>query len=197
MTSINTSLFNFINHGLQNPVLDILMPAITELGSFVFITILLVIIFLIAKFKSKEEMKNIILICIVSVLFVGLITLILKYIVNEPRPFMALSNVHLLVVEDDLRSFPSGHTATIFSLITCLTLNIKEYVKHYKAVSCILVVYGIIIGFSRIYVGVHYPIDVIFGAAIGICGSIFISNFEDRILDYYYEITGKFKMGKT
>lgn len=197
MTAINTSLFNFINHGLKNPVFDAIMPAITELGSFVFVTIFLIIVFLIAKFKNKEEIKNIILICIISVLFVGLITVIIKYIVNEPRPFMELSNVHLLVVEDDLRSFPSGHTATVFSLITCLILNIKGYVKHYKAVSCLLILYGIIIGFSRIYVGVHYPIDVIFGAAIGICGSIFILNFEDKILGYYYKIIGKFKIRKT
>ncbi len=197
MTGINTSLFNFINHGLENPVFDAIMPAITELSSFVFVTIFLIIVFLIAKFKNKEEIKNIILICIISVLFVGLITVIIKYIVNEPRPFMELSNVHLLVVEDDLRSFPSGHTATVFSLITCLILNIKGYVKHYKAVSCLLILYGIIIGFSRIYVGVHYPIDVIFGAAIGICGSIFILNFEDKILGYYYKIIGKFKIRKT
>ena len=88
MTGINTSLFNFINHGLENPVFDAIMPAITELSSFVFVTIFLIIVFLIAKFKNKEEIKNIILICIISVLFVGLITVIIKYIVNEPRPFM-------------------------------------------------------------------------------------------------------------
>ncbi len=196
MTTINTNLFNFINHGLENPLLNTIMPVFTKLGSFKFIILLLIVAFIIAKFKNKEKIKNIILICIVSVLFADLIALILKFIVNEPRPEATLSNVHLLIVENDPRSFPSGHTTTVFAFITSLMLNIKGYIKNYKVICAILIIYGIAIGFSRIYIGVHYPFDVIFGAAIGICGAIAVSNFDDKILKYYYKVIGKIKTKK-
>lgn len=187
--NINTDLFYFINHGLENSFLNYWMPKITGLGGFVFLVLILVMVILIARLKNKPEIKNLAIICLAALLFADIIALAIKYAVNEPRPFAALSDVHLLITEDDPRSFPSGHATSTFAVITCLILNAKEYVKkNYLLIQCGLIIFGLIIIFSRIYVGVHYPLDVIAGAVLGIAGGFVINKFKNEILGIYYKI---------
>ena len=88
-------------------------------------------------------------------------TYALKYIVNRPRPYITYPDLQPLELESS-RSFPSGHTSAAFALATALTLN---YPKWYVAVPAFA--WAGATGYSRLYLGVHYPTDVLAGAILG------------------------------
>lgn len=178
----NVALFNFINHSLQNPVFDSVLPIVTHFGGFEFLLVLLIVIILYAHFKNKKTLRKFTVLALIALLFSGIMVFILKHLIHEPRPFVSLADVHLLVVEDDPLSFPSGHTTSTLAVVTFLILNMKELAKkHYKIIDVLLVIFAVMIPFSRIYVGVHYPADVIAGAIVGIVGALIVNHFKDRI----------------
>ncbi len=88
-------------------------------------------------------------------------TYILKYAVNRPRPYVTHPDLHPLGAESS-RSFPSGHTSSAFSIATSLSLN---YPKWYVIVPAYA--WASATGYSRMYLGVHYPTDVLTGAVLG------------------------------
>jgi membrane-associated phospholipid phosphatase len=89
-------------------------------------------------------------------------TYIIKYIVNRPRPYTTYRDLKPLGDEKS-RSFPSGHTSSAFSTAMSLSLN---YPKWYVAVP--VFAWASATGYSRMYLGVHYPTDVLAGAALGV-----------------------------
>ena len=95
----------------------------------------------------------------------------LKYGINRKRPFEKYPNDVYPYRFDKSASFPSGHTSTAFATATTLTLEFK---KWYVAVPAYAWAAGV--GYSRVYLGEHYPSDVIAGAAVG-AGSAFLSQW--------------------
>lgn len=86
----------------------------------------------------------------------------LKHLVARSRPFDVIAALHPLISKPTDYSFPSGHTACSFAVGFLL---FRKLPKKFD-IPCLLL--AILIGFSRIYVGVHYPSDVIAGAVSGI-----------------------------
>jgi len=101
-------------------------------------------------------------------------TYVIKRIVNRTRPYEIYS-LDNLVVEHNA-SFPSGHTSNSFALATSLTLATK---KWYVAVPAYT--WAATAGYSRLHLGVHYPSDVLAGAAMG-AGSAVLLYHADRWL---------------
>lgn len=180
--NINVELFNFFNHAFQNPILDSIMPIFTHFGGFKFLLLILIAILLYAKISRRETLKKVTIIALAALLFSDAIAIVLKHVVHEPRPFMTLDNVHLLITEDDLNSFPSGHTTSTIAVVTAFVLNMKELAKkHYLIIDIALIIFAILIPFSRMYVGVHYPGDILAGAILGLFGALIINHFKDTI----------------
>lgn len=189
--NINVELFNFFNHAFQNPILDSIMPIFTHFGGFKFLLLILIAILLYAKISRRETLKKVTIIALAALLFSDAIAIVLKHVVHEPRPFMTLDNVHLLITEDDLNSFPSGHTTSTIAVVTAFVLNMKELVKkHYLIIDIALIIFAILIPFSRMYVGVHYPGDILAGTILGLFGALIINHFKDTIFAILERLKG-------
>jgi membrane-associated phospholipid phosphatase len=97
-----------------------------------------------------------------SELFAGIITTSLKFAFNRERPFKTYPNDIFKHSTAGSLSFPSGHTSAAFSFATSLSL---EFPKWYVIAPSM--VWAGTVGYSRMYLGVHYPSDVLVGAIIG------------------------------
>jgi undecaprenyl-diphosphatase len=96
------------------------------------------------------------------------ITYGLKYSIQRPRPYDTYPDIIAHNMEDSY-SMPSGHTSIAFSLATSMSLQYKRWYIAAPAFA-----YAGLVGYSRMYLGVHYPSDVLVGALVG-TGSAWLS----------------------
>ena len=143
---------------IHNPVLDILMCAITRLGDAGIFWILLCMVLLILP---KTRRSGVIL---MAALLVDLVICngILKPLVHRIRPFDVKTGIELLVKRPTDFSFPSGHTAASFASVMAL------YLAGEKKIWISSLGLAVLIAFSRLYLYVHYPTDVLGGVVAGL-----------------------------
>ncbi len=84
----------------------------------------------------------------------------LKRTLKRQRPFHALEHIHFLMAPRDVFSFPSGHTSAAFVMVTLLSQIFPEFRIPMQ-------IWATIVGLSRVYLGIHYPTDVLAGATLG------------------------------
>ena len=157
MLSFEFTILDWIQANLRNPVMDALMPAVTALGSSGLIWIVLAgILILIPKYRKvgTAVMAGL-------VLEIVCCNLVLKPLVARIRPCDVNTAVRLLIAWPDDFSFPSGHTGASFAAVAAL------YASRSKLWIPSLIL-AVLIAFSRLYLYVHYPSDVLAGIAIGI-----------------------------
>lgn len=100
----------------------------------------------------------------------------LKYTINRNRPYEDYPTIiNPYTIEKDA-SFPSGHTSTAFALAASVSMQNKKWYVVVPAYA-----WAASVGYSRMYLGEHYPTDVLAGAAIGI-GSAYLSNWLTKKL---------------
>lgn len=157
--SVDTFLFYLINHGTKNSLFDQIMPIITNTKNFyIFFLILWFLMVFSSVYKTRVAGWSI----IIAVTFSDILSSkILKYIFTRQRPYEVLDNVYKLVSSAGY-SFPSSHAVNSFTAATLIMLFFRN--KLYTFIAFII---AIMSAYSRVYVGVHYPSDVIFGALLG------------------------------
>jgi len=177
--SIDVTLFRFINSTLANPVTDKIMPFITDVKNWYLLYIFLwfLILFKGGKYRVGLAIGMILLVAISD----QLSSTLLKHLFERPRPCKVLENVHLLVGCTDSYSFPSSHAVNNFAAAMFFTY----FYKHLKR---ILFSVASIMALSRIFVGVHYPSDVIGGALIGIAIGYILAITYEFILKKIYSM---------
>ena len=154
---------------IRTPFLNVLAQGITMLGEApVFIVIAAALYFVIDK---KFAQKFLYLMC------AGLcVTNVVKNFVCISRPFVADPTLNPIRKETATGySFPSGHTATASAWMTAIAQKLKK--PWAWIVACVLV---LAVGFSRMYLGVHYPSDVAVGLLIGILGMFLFGWLFDK-----------------
>jgi membrane-associated phospholipid phosphatase len=101
----------------------------------------------------------------------------LKHIINRPRPYIARPDLFTGKVDETDSSFPSGHTSVAFATATALSINFPKWYVIVPAYS-----YAAMVGYARMYQGVHYPSDVLAGALIG-SGSAILTHKLNRLFN--------------
>lgn len=156
--SIDKNVFILLNRGIANPLFDIIMPIITNLDNWK-IPILLVWVFLIIKGGRRGRATAFLLIPIL-IINDQLSASLLKPWVGRLRPCHTLEQVRLLVNCGGQYSFPSSHATNISGVAFLFSVIYPRYRLWFWALA-------ITVGFSRIYTGVHYPLDVLGGLILG------------------------------
>ena len=154
--SIDRLIFLFINQHLWNSCMGFAMFALTQLGNGYFLLPLLIAGILI--FDRRNALK-VIVISIIAILFGGIIVHILKELIQRPRPLSQFMNINVCGQRLYMNSFPSGHSQTAFSTAAVLSGYYKKWLLFYLLAG--------LAAFSRVYIGVHYPFDIIAGSMIG------------------------------
>jgi len=146
----------------------------THLGSFITLSILVVVAVVLLWFVAKKKRMSVFyLVCFGAV---AVSNFIIKRIIKRPRP------VHLMIIKETGFSFPSGHSMMSFVFFVLLIHFVYKCIKNKWAKWLIISASTVMIaaiGFSRIYLGVHYLTDVIGGWLISlaiICVFIFLYN---------------------
>ncbi len=162
------TVLNFIQENIRNEILDGIVPAITALGNAGMIWIILACALMISKKHRTTGMILVAAMVIDAVLCNG----ILKPLVDRMRPFEVNPDIVLLIPPPQDPSFPSGHTAISFAVVTVLYLRKEKY----WYISFVL---AVLIAFSRMYLYVHFPTDVLGGCVLGIlCGGLAVMLFK-------------------
>lgn len=155
LARVDTFFFNFFNQSVKCRFLDIIMPLFTHLAGLV--SVVGICLFLLLFLPSIPGTN-----VLGAVFFAQLAAQSIKFIIKRVRPHIKLPNVNIytkLMQYDP--SFPSAHTATITAVGGVIAILQPEY-ENIIAAICTMV------GISRIYLGQHYPGDVLAGAVIGI-----------------------------
>ncbi|MFA6393225.1 MAG: phosphatase PAP2 family protein [Candidatus Paceibacterota bacterium] len=111
-------------------------------------------IFIILRDKWKDIFS-----IILSPVIAWIIASFLKVLIHTDRPFIVLSNIHALFIESGY-AFPSGHSTAISALAFAI------YFKN-KSLGYVFMAVALLIGLARVASGVHFPIDIIGGYAVG------------------------------
>ena len=150
--------------GLHTPILDQMMCAVTSLGNAGIIWIVVAVVLLIVPKTRRVGMA----VTAALILDVILCNGILKNLVARVRPCDVNTTVQLLIPRPEDYSFPSGHTAASFATTAALFFAGKKKKLWIPALGL-----SVLIAFSRLYLYVHYPTDVLGGLLVGIlCGWI-------------------------
>ena len=164
LLKIDTACFHFINTTLSNPVFDFIMPLFHHTKSFILFLLFPWILAIVFDKPNRWKLACIIPIVIILTDQTGLF---IKKTILRPRPFVEL-NVFQFVKETGIhKSFPSNHAANSAALATVFSMV-------YPHLRFILWGLAITVMFSRVYIGVHYPADVLSGCIIGTLYGLFL-----------------------
>ena len=165
MTELNRFLFHLVNKVWTSPALD---PCMIFLGSIndygvIWLVLLGVLAALSGKTGRWAALTGL------AGLVAGLAcSEVLKSIVMQPRPFVSLPDVRLLVSPSSSYSFPSVNATYAFAASSGASLTARRLLGRLPTWGWGLLALAIAVSYSRVYVGVHYPGDVLGGALLGI-----------------------------
>lgn len=173
MEKLDIYLFYLVNGKGQNILFDHVMPFISNERNF-YIPIVLVWLYMVFRKSTKSRVVAIAVIALIACSD-QLCTLALKPAFARLRPYDAISDVRLYKGPDtpwqitstkekkeggNTKSMPSAHATNIFAAAVFLSY-------YFRRVWPLMFIIAAAVGYSRVYLGVHYPLDVVAGAATG------------------------------
>lgn len=187
ITNIDTELFLFLN-GLHVDWLDPVMTFIS--GKITWAPFYLVLLFLVIKNYKKQSILIVIGIILLIVCSDQISSGIFKPIFERPRPCHNEAIKDLVYLPTGhcggAYGFISSHACNCFALATFITHILKRY---YRKIAWVMFVWAAMVAYSRIYMGVHYPGDVLVGAAVGVVVGIVVSKGYEWVYNRVYPQT--------
>ncbi|MEG2420918.1 MAG: phosphatase PAP2 family protein [Oscillospiraceae bacterium] len=162
MGELEGAILLWIQEVLRCGILDPILSVYTQLGNggLLFIALALGMLFF-----PKTRKAGVLALLAMALGFLCT-NVVLKNLVGRVRPWLTVEGLIPLVAEHDPNSFPSGHTCAAFAAAGVWMKTLPTRWAKWVALGG-----AILMGFSRLYVGVHFPSDVLVGAAIGLLAS--------------------------
>jgi undecaprenyl-diphosphatase len=186
LTELDVALFVLLNTKLTHPILDSVMPFVTEQEHWypVLLGLWLALIIWGGKRGRMAAVALVIAVALSDRITCGLI----KPLVGRIRPCNVLpaAQCRLLVGRSTAFSFPSAHAANAFAMATVVSWRISRFAP-------LFFLFAVAVAYSRVYVGVHYPADIIGGAVLGaLLGrlAIWVVAAVTRRVGRWFEIRG-------
>lgn len=162
LTSINTKLFLLINVA---PNTSTMMIAITTFcAEYLIYTPLVAMLY---YWFKKPNLRGLIVKIVITIMVSLIITAILRALIISPRPFELAIGTNFLM-HSSSNSFPSKHATFIFAITFTVFYGLKDIHKQLALFISFLVL-ALLISGSRIYLGVHWPLDIFGGVVVGCC----------------------------
>lgn len=159
LLTLDKEMYYFINVTLSNSVFDVFFPFITNVKYWLPVYIIGLILLI---WKGGARGRILFLVLILTIVVVDQVnSSLLKEWVGRIRPCHTLDDINLLVGCGGGKSFPSSHAANNFAAAFVIT-------HYYKKRWWIFYSIAFVVAISRVFVGVHYPIDILGGAAVGV-----------------------------
>ncbi|MBT3477984.1 MAG: phosphatase PAP2 family protein [Candidatus Marinimicrobia bacterium] len=157
--NVDKAIFHFFNTTTANPIFDFLMPIITNQNIWA-VPILFIVFYLAIKGGRRGQICVVILIVSVGLADYTSAS-ILKPFFQRLRPSHELTEgIRVLMGKGGKYGFVSSHAANMFAAAVVFSYFYERYNKVFFTIATM-------IAFSRVYVGVHYPADIIFGGLLG------------------------------
>ncbi len=162
---IDNRVFLFVNlRGYRPKWLDGMMWLTTQVGNGLVASLLAY-----WQFRQGERAFGVGL--ILGTLTLGVVVESLKVLTNRARPFLVHQGARIVGWREPGRSFPSGHTAQAFFLMT----TVANYFKLSPLIALGLYAVAVLVGVTRVYLGMHFPRDVVGGAVLGLFWGIVVA----------------------
>jgi undecaprenyl-diphosphatase len=160
LDNLDKSLFMFMNVRLASSVGDVLWPVVTS-DNLLRVMYALGMVFLLVKGGLRLRLGWLVLASALTLLLTDLLSAgWLKHVLDRPRPCHVFTDIHLLVNCGAGFAMPSSHAANAFGQAVLFGTSIKR-------LRLALYTFASLVAFSRVFVGVHYPLDIVAGAAFG------------------------------
>lgn len=172
LEKFNLTGFRFINDlAGQNVWLDeFMMFAADKMGYLLILSVLII-------FWKKEHFKRVVLVSLGSAVVARFVFVsVFRYLIYSPRPFSVLEHVNILMNHELESSFPSGHASFFFALATGVYLYNKKAGRIYLFLAGLM-------GLARIFVSVHWPLDILAGAILGCATALMINKVSGSFLE--------------
>lgn len=161
----------FVQENLRFDWLNPIMKFITSLGDEGIVPIAVILLFLLFKKTRKVGLTAGISLGLEAIL----INLTIKKLVGRTRPYVVNEAIEYITKRPSDNSFPSGHTGCVFAVASVLFFMMP------KKVGIPAMVIASLVGISRLYVGVHYPTDIIGGFLVGMFTGFVAKYVVERI----------------
>ncbi|MBE5965174.1 MAG: phosphatase PAP2 family protein [Lachnospiraceae bacterium] len=173
INKIDADILLWIQEYLRNGILTPIMKFITHLGDAGLMWIAIALLLL--CFKKTRKVGAMCACALVMSLLIN--NVILKPLIARVRPYEVIDGLVLLVKKAHDFSFPSGHTASSFA---CAVVIFKQMPKKYGIPALVM---AFIMGFTRLYIGIHYPTDVLAAIVTGTLCAIIGMKIVDTIIE--------------
>jgi undecaprenyl-diphosphatase len=156
LVALDREIFLLVNRAWTHPVLDAVMIGVTDFDLW---RVPLIVLLFALLARGRTETRVAILFAVLAVALTDqLVSSGIKSVIHRARPFEVIAEARKLVDAHD-QSFPSAHAANTFAAGVFLALRFRRMRP--------ILILPALVAYSRVYVGVHYPSDVVAGAALG------------------------------